>query len=102
MTDTWQLVKSVAEVVGMVLIPLMGWMLFTIMSHGKKIILVEERVNDSLNRRLNSLEEKVDSLEGKIETKIDNLESSVTDCKIHLNDKLNEKFDLVINVLRDK
>ena len=102
MTDTWQLIKSVAEVVGMVFIPLMGWMLFTIMTHGKKIILLEERVNDSLNRRLTSLEDKVDSLEGKIETKIDNLESSVADCKLHLNDKLNEKFDIMINTLRNR
>ena len=81
MTDAWQLIKSVAEVVGMVFIPLMGWMLFTIMTHGKKIILREERVNDSLNRRMASIEERVVGMESKIENKIDALERNVVECK---------------------
>ena len=102
MGEAWSLTRDIAEVIGMFFIPVMAWVLYTIVNHGKQIIILEEKVNDSLNRRLTSLEDKVDSLEGKIETKIDNLESSVADCKLHLNDKLNEKFDVIINTLRNR
>lgn len=56
-------------------------------------------MNDALNRRMTSIEDKVVSLEAKIETKIDSLEESVVDCKLAINDKLNEKFDVLISKL---
>ncbi len=83
----------------MVVLPLLGWALFSIVNHGKQIILLEEKVNDALNRRMTSIENKVVSLETKIDTKIDALEESVVDCKLAINDKLTEKFDTLISKL---
>tara|TARA_R110002020_G_scaffold254739_1_gene468530 strand:- start:218 stop:460 length:243 start_codon:yes stop_codon:yes gene_type:complete len=80
----------------------MGWVLFTIVNHGKQIIILEEKVNDSLNRRMTSIEDKVTSMEAKLESKIDSLEESVVDCKLGINDKLNEKFDTLIGRLEKK
>ena len=80
----------------------MGWVLFTIINHGKQIIILEEKVNDSLNRRMTSIEDKVISMETKIETKIDALEESVVDCKLAINDKINERFDTLMQKLENK
>ena len=96
MPETWELIRSVME---LVVLPLLGWVLWTIISHSKQIIILEEKVNDSLNRRMTSLEEKVVSMETKIESKIDSLEDSVVDCKLAINDKISEKFDTLINRL---
>ena len=76
--------------------------MFTIVNHGKQIIILEEKVNDSLNRRMTSIEDKVTSMEAKLESKIDSLEESVVDCKLGINDKLNEKFDTLISRLENK
>tara|TARA_Y100000296_G_C5179860_1_gene263092 strand:- start:17949 stop:18176 length:228 start_codon:yes stop_codon:yes gene_type:complete len=75
----------------MIVLPIMGWMVLTIISQGKKLIVIEERVNDSLTRRLSSLEDKVDDLEAKIETKIDILSANVTDCKLTLMEAIQGK-----------
>ena len=99
MTDAWEVVNNIVQ---MVVLPLMGWVLFTIVNHGKQIIILEEKVNDSLNRRMTSIEDKVVSMETKLESKIDALEESVVDCKLTINDKLNEKFDTLINRLEKK
>ena len=99
MTDAWEVINNIVQ---MVVLPLMGWVLFTIVNHGKQIIILEEKVNDSLNRRMTSIEDKVTSMETKLESKIDALEESVTDCKLAINDKLNEKFDTLINRLEKK
>lgn len=93
MPDVWELTGSIMQ---MVVVPIMGWILFTMINHGKQIIILEEKVNDSLNRRMTSIEEKVVSMENKLESKIDSLEDSVVDCKLAINDKLNEKFDTLI------
>ena len=96
MPDTWEAISSMIQ---MVVLPLLGWALFSIVNHGKQIILLEEKVNDALNRRMTSIENKVVSLETKIDTKIDALEESVVDCKLAINDKLTEKFDTLISKL---
>jgi|TARA_R100001163_G_C5010446_1_gene156549 uncharacterized coiled-coil protein SlyX len=96
MPETWEVISSMIQ---MVVLPLLGWALFSIVSHGKQIIILEEKVNDALNRRMTSIEDKVVSLESKMETKIDSLEESVVDCKLTINDKLNEKFDTLISKL---
>lgn len=96
MPDTWEAISSMIQ---MVVLPLLGWALFSIVNHGKQIILLEEKVNDALNRRMTSIENKVVSLETKIDTKIDALEESVVDCKLTINDKLTEKFDTLISKL---
>jgi hypothetical protein len=99
MTDTWELLATTVE---FIVIPIIGWVLFTMITHGKQIILLEEKVNDSLNRRMTSIETKVVSMENKIESKIDSLEDSVVDCKLAINDKLNEKFDTLINRMEQR
>ena len=96
MPDTWEAISSMIQ---MVVLPLLGWALFSIVNHGKQIILLEEKVNDALNRRMTSIENKVVSLETKIDTKIDALEESEVDCKLTINDKLTEKFDTLISKL---
>jgi hypothetical protein len=93
MPDSWEMISSFIQVVAL---PVLGWVLLTMINHSKQIILLEEKVNDALNRRMTSIEDKVVSLEVKIETKIDSLEESVVDCKLAINDKLNEKFDTLI------
>tara|TARA_R110000744_G_scaffold263780_1_gene378064 strand:- start:2824 stop:3120 length:297 start_codon:yes stop_codon:yes gene_type:complete len=93
MPDSWEMISSFIQLVAL---PLLGWVLLTMIGHSKQIILLEEKVNDALNRRMTSIEDKVVSLEAKIETKIDSLEESVVDCKLAINDKLNEKFDTLI------
>lgn len=99
MPETWELVRSALE---LIVLPLLGWVLWSIVSHSKQIIVLEEKVNDSLNRRMTSIEEKVVSMENKLEVKIDALEDSVVDCKLAINDKINEKFDTLIDRLENK
>ena len=96
MPDSWEMISSFIQLVAL---PVLGWVLLTMISHSKQIILLEEKVNDTLNRRMTSIEDKVVSLETKIETKIDSLEESVVDCKLAINDKLNERFDTLISKL---
>jgi len=102
MNGTWDLMREAAEILGMILLPIIGWTLHTVLAHSKKIIVLEERVNDSLTRRLGTLEGKVDSLEIKIDAKIDNLEESVIDCKLTIHEKINEKFDTIIEAINKK
>ena len=99
MNDAWDVIGSIVE---LTVLPLMGWVLFTIINHGKQIIILEEKVNDSLNRRMTSIEDKVISMETKIETKIDALEESVVDCKLAINDKINVRFDTLMQKLENK
>ena len=99
MPEAWELISSIMQ---MVVLPLMGWVLWTIVNHSKQIIVLEEKVNDSLNRRMTSIEEKVVSMENKLEVKIDALEDSVVDCKLAINDKINEKFDTLIEKMEKK
>ena len=99
MPEAWELISSIMQ---MVLLPLLGWVLWTIVNHSKQIIILEEKVNDSLNRRMTSIEEKVVSMENKLEVKIDALEDSVVDCRLAISDKLNEKFDTLIEKMEKK
>ena len=99
MPEAWELISSIMQ---MVLLPLLGWVLWTIVNHSKQIIILEEKVNDSLNRRITSLEDKVVGMETKIEIKIDSLENSMVECKLAINDKISEKFDMLIDKLEKK
>ena len=99
MIETWELVSTMLE---FVVIPMLGWVLFTMINHGKQIIRLEEKVNNALNRRMTSIEDKVVSMEIKLESKIDSLQESVVDCKLTINDKLNEKFDTLIDRMEQR
>ena len=59
MPETWEVISSMIQ---MVVLPLLGWALFSIVSHSKQIIVLEEKVNDALNRRMTSIENKVNGV----------------------------------------
>lgn len=98
MNDAWDLIRNIAEVVGMFFIPIMAWVLYTIVHHGKQIIVLEQKVNESLNQRMGRIEKRV----GGIEDKIDQMSENVTECKMVINDNKNlhnqisNKFDVLI------
>tara|TARA_Y100000356_G_scaffold55290_1_gene44638 strand:- start:317 stop:631 length:315 start_codon:yes stop_codon:yes gene_type:complete len=103
MNDTWDLIRNVTEVVGMFFIPVMGWVLYTMVQHGKQIIVLEQKVNESLNQRMGRIEKRV----GGIEDKIDQMSENVTECKMVVNDNKNfnseisHKFDILIQKMND-
>ena len=111
MSEAWSLTRDIAEVIGMFLVPVMAWVMYTILSHGKQIIILEEKVNDSLNRRMASIEDRVVGMETKIENKIDGLERNVVECKIAINNNatnlssisnsISNKFDTLIDKIED-
>lgn len=111
MGEAWSLTRDIAEVIGMFLVPVMAWVMYTILSHGKQIIILEEKVNDSLNRRMASIEDRVVGMETKIENKIDGLEKNVVECKIAINNNatnlnsisnsISNKFDTLIDKIED-
>jgi uncharacterized coiled-coil protein SlyX len=63
-------------------------------------VVLEEKVNETVNRRLGNLEDQVDSVQEKLEKKIDKLDKSVVDCKLQINDKITEKFDYMIEIMK--
>ena len=75
--EAWELVKGIIETVAILLVPVIGWVFHTVTKHGRKLIMLEEKVKDSVDRRLGSLENKVDGIEKKIDNKIDKLEDSI-------------------------
>ena len=103
MNDTWDLINNIAEVIGMVAIPIFTWVIYTLMQQGRQIIVLEQKVNDSLNQRLGGLDKRVAS----VEEKMDEISQSMTDCRMMINDtknmhsQINHKFDVVINKLDD-
>ena len=50
--------------------------------------MLEEKVNDSIQRRLDSLENKVDGIEIKIDNKIDKLEDSLHATQLDVAEKI--------------
>lgn len=98
----WEIVRGILEAMGVILVPFIGWVMITLLSHNKQIIRLEEKVNDSLNRRMTSLENRVVSMEEKLECKIDTIEKNVIDCKLAINEKgnalsgISEKIDLIL------
>ncbi len=50
--------------------------------------MLEEKVNDSIQRRMDSLENKVDGLEVKIDNKIDKLEDSLHQTQLDVAEKI--------------
>ena len=94
MNDAWELISNVTQVIGMVLIPILAWTLHTVIAHSKQLILLEEKVNNSLNSRLMNLESKFDFLEEKIEVKMDRIEDSVKECQFQILTALQTKDEV--------
>lgn len=80
--------KTILEISALIFLPVVAWMLKTIISHQKKIDTLEIKVNAEINRRLEIMERKIDTFDNKIEQKIDKLEQN-----------LNSKIDIMTTVL---
>ena len=100
--ETWEMIKSVIETVAILLVPVIGWVFHTVTRHGRKIIMLEEKVKDSIDRRLNSLETKVDGIEAKIDNKIDELKDILHESQLQTYDKIEGKFDSVLKAIKEK
>jgi uncharacterized coiled-coil protein SlyX len=78
MNETWDLIRNVTEVVGMFALPIFSWVVYTLVQQGKQIIVLEQKVNESLNQRLQRVEKRVTS----VEEKLDEIGDNVVECKI--------------------
>lgn len=90
MLESWEMIRHVAEVLGMVFLPILGWMLFTLTNHSKKIILLEERVNETITNRLTSLEKSFKDLDKKVDANhdlINKIDSNVDRLSMIVEDK---------------
>ena len=94
MNDAWELISNVTQVIGMVLIPILAWTLHTVIAHSNQLILLEEKVNNSLNSRLMNLESNFDVHEEKIEVKMDRIEDSVKECQFQILTALQTKDEV--------
>jgi len=68
MTWDWELINFILKIAAVVLIPFTIWLLKTVMNHANKLSLLEQKVNDSVSTRLQSLESKIITFENKLET----------------------------------
>lgn len=99
----WSTIHHILEALGVIFIPFVAWIMFTLTAHSKQIIILEEKVNDSLNRRMSSLENRVMGMEERLETKIDIIEKNVVECKISINEKAHalnsviQKLDYIVD-----
>ncbi len=88
MEDMFSTLKVILEVAALLFLPMIVWLLKTATAHGKKLVLLEEKVNAEISRRLDLMDRKIDYFDNKIETKIDRLEAN-----------LNSKIDIMTSVL---
>jgi len=90
--EPWQVVKSTADVVGTFFLPFVAWMFYTVFQHSKKLAMLEQKVNDQINMRLDNLETKFDSLDEKM----DAVKDSVVDNKIHIQENVNNCMNTIL------
>jgi predicted PurR-regulated permease PerM len=81
-------IKILLEIAALVFLPVIVWLLKTVVSHNKQLTVLEEKVNAEINRRLDVMERKLDTFDNKIEQKIDRLESN-----------LNSKIDIMTSIV---
>ena len=94
MSETWELIRNITQIVGIIFIPIFAWVLHTIIGHGKKLILLEERVSDTLNRRLTDLEGKLNIFDDKMDSITINLATSKSTIE-----QLEHKLDSILSIL---
>lgn len=98
MLEAWELIRHVAEVLGMVFLPILGWMLVTLTQHSKKIILLEERVNETITKRLSSLEKSFDDIDAKVDKSFE-LINRVNISVEHLTTVFDDKYHKIDSIL---
>tara|TARA_R110000824_G_C15231618_1_gene678629 strand:- start:10096 stop:10401 length:306 start_codon:yes stop_codon:yes gene_type:complete len=94
MGESWELIRNITQVIGIIFIPIFAWVLHTIIGHSKKLILLEERVSDTLNRRLTDLESKLNIFDDKMDSITVNLATST-----HTIEQLEHKLDSILSIL---
>ena len=87
-TSILETIKLILEISALIFLPVVAWLLKTVVSHNRKLDLLEEKVNAEINRRLEVMERKIDTFDNKIEQKIDKLEMN-----------LNSKIEIMTTVL---
>lgn len=95
MNWNWDTINFGLQIAALVLIPFTAWLLKTVMAHGSKLSLLEQKVNDSVSSRLLALESKMNNFETKLESININIAQSNTILD-HLSQKisyLTEKLD---------
>jgi len=98
MAEAWEMIRHVAEVLGMIFLPVLGWMLLTLTNHSKKIILLEERVNETITNKLTALEKNFQELDEKVDKNhnlINKIDMSVERIDLTLRDK-DSKIDSIL------
>jgi len=90
MNETWTLIRNITEVVGMFAVPVFSWVIYTLIQQGKQLIVLEQRVNESMMTRLGSVESKVETLEEKI----DEVNRNINETKILINNSENTSKNL--------
>ncbi len=83
-----ELIKTLLEIAALVFLPVVAWLLKTVVSHNRKLDLLEQKVNAEIGRRLEVMERKIDTFDNKIESKIDKLEHNI-----------NAKIDIMTSIL---
>ena len=98
MLETWELIRHIAEVLGMIFLPVVGWVLVTLTQHSKKILLLEERVNETISNRLSSIEKGFDELDAKVDKNFDVI-NKINLSVEHLTTIFDDKYDKIDNIL---
>jgi len=94
--NPWIILKDVTNAVGTFFIPFVAWMFYTVFQHSKKLAMLEQKVNDQINMRLDNLETKFDSLDEKL----DHVKDSIIDNKVQIQENMNEKFGTILTELK--
>jgi len=95
----WTSINNVAQILGMILVPVIGWVFHTVIKHGSKLIMLEEKINSSILGRLDSLENKVDGIETKIDNKMDKLEEVLNDTRVELAAGMSRDITTVLEAI---
>ncbi len=67
-------------------------MFYTIFQHSKKLAMLEQKVNDQINMRLDNLETKFDGLDEKM----DAVKDSVVANKMHIQENMNDCMNTIL------
>lgn len=86
------ILKDVTNTIGTFFLPFVAWMFYTVFQHSKKLAMLEQKVNDQINMRLDNLENKFDGLDEKM----DAVKDSVVDNKVHIQENLNNCMNTIL------
>ena len=90
--NPWVILKDVTNTIGTFFIPFVAWMFYTIFQHSKKLAMLEQKVNDQINMRLDNLETKFDGLDEKM----DAVKDSVVVNKMHIQENMNDCMNTIL------